>query len=51
MPRPAGQSWRAVDGLAFVADIESAQAPRAAVLSIQVNNSGRCLGARAFARA
>jgi hypothetical protein len=40
MPRRAGKSWRAVAGLAFVADVKSAQAMRAVVTAIQMNASG-----------
>jgi hypothetical protein len=46
MPRRAGKSWRAMAGLAFVADAKSAQAARFVVTAIQTNASGCCVGAR-----
>jgi hypothetical protein len=48
MPRRAGKSWRAVAGLAFVADAKSAQAMRSVVTAIQTNASRCCIGARAL---
>jgi hypothetical protein len=46
MPRRAGKSWRAVAGLAFVADAKSAQAARLVVTGIQTNACECCIGAR-----